>query len=82
MSLMFRMKAVGLFCGAFLLMSIGVAVAGDGSGPGAYDSFPLWKDVPGRSFATLGDGNSKTALAGVFTHRVSDGGSGPTRTPA
>jgi hypothetical protein len=23
---------------------------------GPYDSFPLWKDVPGKSFATLGDG--------------------------
>ena len=37
----------------------------------SFDSFPLWKDVPGRSFAKLGEGRLKSGTRwGVYASRV------------
>jgi len=71
-----------LACGAVALGSLflttpatgeGFKANGRGSGSGgAYADFPLWKDVPGRTFAVLGEGSLRNRTRwGVYASRAS-----------
>lgn len=76
--------AMKYFLGVFFFCSVlalgsgpSIARPGRGSQSSSYDDFPLWKDVPGRSFAKLGGGRLRNGSRwAAFASRVGGGSRG------
>src|SRR5215216_48194 len=66
--------ALGLAAAFGLIFLLNLGPASGRASLSPYSGFPLWKDVPGRSFAVLGEGQLRKGTRwGVYASRVGGG---------